>query len=272
MEKLLVTGASGFLGSRVAQYYKERYEVITPSHSDMDITDEQSVKNYFNLTRPDVVIHCAAMSDVGACESDPEKSWKVNVIGTENIVKCAKEIYAKCICCSSDQVYCTVKTIDPNREEIPVQPTNVYGKEKAYAEKSCLDIYAESIHLRLSWMYDVDDEKRMDFIKQLNACHTKMREVRFSGMDHRGITDVWEVVRNMELLFKVPGGIYNFGSPNDKSTYETVKEIFKGKAYDVNLVQEIENANFRNLSMSQEKVNRYGICFSGTVEAVVKKW
>ncbi len=272
MKKILVTGTSGFLGSRIAQYYKEKYEVISPSHSDMDITDEQSVKNYFNLSRPDIVVHCAAMSNVAECEKNPEKSWNVNVIGTENIVKCAKEIHAKCICCSSDQVYCAVKTSEANLEDTTVQPTNVYGKEKAYTEKSCLAIYEDSIHLRLSWMYDANDEKRMDFIKQLKACHTKTNDIQFSMMDYRGITDVWEVVRNIELLFQVPGGVYNFGSPNDKSMFETVTKIFEAKAYDSNLVHKLEHASFRNLTMSQEKINQYGIHFSDTVEAVLREW
>ena len=119
---------------------------------------------------------------------------------------------------------------------------------------------------RLSGLHDANDEKRMDFIKQLKVCHS------FSQMDQRGITDVWEVVQNMELLFDVPGGVYNFGSPNNKSMYDTVVEIFEGKGYDTSQVRKLENASFRNLTMSQEKLNRYGIKFTDTVEAVLRVW
>ena len=90
MKRMLITGASGFLGSRIAAYYKERYEIMAPTHSIMDITDEGSVFQYFLAYKPDIVVHCAAMSDVGACQREPERSWKVNVVGTENIVKAAK--------------------------------------------------------------------------------------------------------------------------------------------------------------------------------------
>lgn len=272
MKKMLVTGASGFLGSRVAGYYKNKYEVLTPSHSDMDITDEQSVREYFIAHRPHIVVHCAAMSDVGTCEREPEKSWKVNVIGTENIVKCAKEIQAKCICCSSDQVYCAVESREPNLEDTPVCPSNVYGKEKLYTEQSCLNIYPESIHLRLSWMYDANDKRRMDFIKQMKCCCERTNDICFSAKDKRGITDVWEVVKNIELLSPLPGGVYNFGSPNDKSTFETVRKVFEIKGYDSSLVKELGNANFRNLTMSQKKVNPYGIYFSDTIEGVLREW
>ena len=127
---MLITGASGFLGSRVAQYYKDKYEVLTPSHSEMDIADESSVMQYFKKARPDFIIHCAAISDVGRCEREPELSWNINVVGTENVVKAAKEISAKCVCCSSDQVYIGSMCIEAHQEDEVLAPTNVYGKEK----------------------------------------------------------------------------------------------------------------------------------------------
>ena len=267
MKKMLITGASGFVGSRIATYYKERYEILTPTHSEMDIVDEESVFQYFRTYKPDIVVHCAAMSDVGACEREPERSWKVNVIGTENIVKGAKEVGAICLCSSSDQVYCGMAGTEPHKEESEIRPTNVYGKEKAHAEQTCLALYDKSVHLRLAWMYDAQDTRRMDFIKQLKAC--KSKEMVFSPMDRRGITNVWEVVKNIEPALKLPGGIYNFGSVNDRSTYDTVINIFETKEYDTSFVKKMENVTPRNLTMSQEKLNQYGIQFSTTIQGVL---
>ena len=274
-KKMLITGASGFLGSHVAQYYKDKYEVLTPSHSEIDIADESSVMTYFKDNRPDVVVHCAAISDVGRCEREPEFSWSINVVGTENVVKAAKEVSAKCVCCSSDQVYFGSVKTEAHQEEYKIEPENVYGKEKAYAERSCLAIDESSVHLRLSWMYDAEDKKRMDFIKQIRACLYEKKETFFSAKDKRGITDVWEVVRNIELALGLPGGIYNFGSPNDKSTYEMVLDICKSLGVDSSYVHEMENANFRNLTMAQEKLNRQGIFFQETEKGVLsclKNW
>lgn len=269
-KKMLITGASGFLGSRVAQYYKDKYVVLIPGHSEMDIVDEASVMTYFKANRPDVVIHCAAISDVGRCEREPELSWSINVVGTENVVKAAKEISAKCVCCSSDQVYFGSMETDAHKENEATVPANVYGKEKEYAEKSCLAIDVNSVHLRLSWMYDAEDEKRMDFIKQLKACLYEKRETFFSAKDKRGITDVWEVVRNIELALELPGGIYNFGAPNDKSTYEMVMDICQSLGCESSYVREMENMNFRNLTMNQEKVKLFGIIFSETEDGVIR--
>ena len=274
-KKMLITGATGFLGSRVAQYYKDKYEVLTPSHGEMDITDESSVMTYFEDKRPDVVVHCAAISDVGKCEREPELSWSINVVGTENVVKAAKEVSAKCVCCSSDQVYFGSTETNAHREDEQIEPANVYGKEKADAEESCLKIDADSVHLRLSWMYDAEDKKRMDFIKQLRACLYEGKEIFFSAKDKRGITDVWEVVRNIEIALELPGGIYNFGSPNDKSTYEMVMDICQSLGCESTYIRKMENANFRNLTMAQEKVNQHGIFFKETEECVLsymKNW
>ena len=267
--KMLITGATGFLGSRVAQYYRDKYEVLTPSHSEMDIADEDSVKRYFGENRPELVIHCAAISDVGRCEREPELSWQMNVVGTENVVKAAKEISAKSVCCSSDQVYVGSMEIVAHSEDEMIEPANVYGKEKAYAEKSCLLIDEDSVHLRLSWMYDAKDENRMDFIKQLRACLYETKEMFFSKKDKRGITDVWEVVRNIERALELPGGVYNFGAPNNKSIYELVMDLCQSLGCDSSYVREMENANFRNLTMSQEKINKFGISFSDTKDGIM---
>lgn len=67
-KRMLVTGGSGFLGSRIMSFYRDRYEVYTPTHGEMDITDRESVDRAFQRIHPDYVVHCAAISDVGACE------------------------------------------------------------------------------------------------------------------------------------------------------------------------------------------------------------
>lgn len=269
MKKLLITGASGFLGSRIVQFYKNKYDIYAPTHNEMDITEISSVEQYFLTHKPDVVIHCAAISNVGICEKEPELSWKVNVIGTENIVKTARIFSAKCICCSSDQVYCGNKENFANDEETLLNPHNAYGKEKAYAESSCLSIDNTSVHLRLTWMYDATDNLRNDFIKQLRDCNKGYSGIAFSINDRRGITDIWEVVKNIEATFSLPGGIYNFGSPNDKSTHETVLSIFKKLHYDITCIKKTAYPNPRNITMSQEKINQYGILFSTTEEGIL---
>lgn len=271
MKKMLITGASGFLGSRLVAYYKEKYEILSPSHGDMDITDEESVERYFSVKRPDIVVHCAAISDTGLCEREKELSWKVNVTGSEHIAKCAKKYQVKCVMCSSDQVYCGSEKTGAHSEDEKIAPYNVYGKDKAYTEQSCLQINEESIHLRLAWMFDGREETgRNDFLKQIRDCVSEQREWKLPNNDKRGITDVWEVVKNMEAVFLLSGGIYNFGAPNTHSTYETAAEVFRELNYDTSLLCEFSYERARNLTMAQEKINACGIYFSSTEQALIK--
>ncbi len=276
MKRMLVTGASGFLGSKVVSFYRDKYEILAPSHREMDITQQESVLRYFEENKPDVVIHCAAVSDVGTCEQNQDYSWKVNVVGSENIALASKRFEAKCVLCSSDQVYGASTIREPHKEEENVVPNNTYGKEKLYAEQSCLQINENSVHLRLAWMYAADDMQfihRGDFLRNLKGVTQDSKELTLMVNDFRGITDVWEVVKNMKKATELPGGIYNFGSVNDRSTYDTAVEVFRVLGYEKNKLQPKEG-NFengqRNLTMSQEKLNRKGIYFSSTVEALIR--
>ena len=276
MKRLLVTGASGFVGGRAAEFYQGKYEICAPSHREMDITDEGSVYAVFERFRPDYVIHCAAISDIGSCDREPEQSWRINVDGSRNMAKASKRYGAKCLVCSSDQVYQGSSGKGLHREEERIEPRNLYGKEKMKAEEECLRENPECVMLRLSWMYDVHRENRKghgDFFTGLLSGLKDMGTVRYPVYDVRGITDVNEVVENLEKAFALRGGIYNFGSPNDRNTYETVLAMFEGLGWDTGRIERNEEAfaeQPRDLSMAQEKLNACGIVFTSTVEALIR--
>lgn len=283
MRKMLVTGTSGFLGSRIADFYKDKYEIIAPTHAQMDITDEASVFAYFDEHRPDVVVHCAAVSDVGQCEREPERSWKINVDGCVNMAKASAKVGAKCLVCSSDQVYFGSDVESAHEEDEILEPLTLYGQGKLKAEQECLKVNPDCVLLRLSWMYDgkqnadangVSSIKPSDFLKNLIYKIRNNEEIAYAVYDKRGITDVYEVVENIEKAFEIPGGVYNFGSPNDINTYESVCEMVKAAGFDANIIicnDEAFKGNLRNITMSQSKINSVGIYFLPTIDAVVAK-
>ena len=69
MERWMVTGANGFLGSRITEYYQDKYEITGANHGNLDITDEGAVTSFVKKARPRLVIHCAAISNTGTCQS-----------------------------------------------------------------------------------------------------------------------------------------------------------------------------------------------------------
>ena len=89
-----------------------------------------------------------------------------------------------------------------------------------------------------------------------------------------GITDVDEVIQNIEKAFLLPGGVYNFGAPNNQDTFYTMNTIFQMAGLNESKIQKNEQAFFenpRNISMSQDKVNQNGIYFTSTQEGIRKK-
>lgn len=276
MKKLLVTGASGFLGSRIVEFYKETYEVYAPTHKEMDITKEDSVNHIFHQYKPEIVIHCAAISDVGRCEREPEQSWNINVNGSINIVKASKKVGAKCILCSSDQVYFGSLVKEAHKEEEEIYPFNLYGRQKLKVEQECRKIDSTCVLLRLSWMYDVKTVKEgehSDFFKSLLLQLKGTDKMRFPIYDRRGITDVNEVVQNLEKVFDIAGGVYNFGSPNEKNTFDTVYEVFQKLGLNTDRLEKNEEAfqtNPRNISMCQHKIEECGIVFLSTETGLLK--
>ena len=276
MQKILVTGSTGFLGSRIVDCYSESYDICKPTHKEMDITSEESVFRVFEEYKPDIVIHCAAVSDVGLCDREPEKSYKINVEGSINIAKASERIHAKCILCSSDQVYFGSVLEEPHKEEEMLFPFNVYGREKLKAEQECLAVNSDCVLLRLSWMYDVRtmaEKEHGDFFRNLLSQIEGKGELSYPVYDKRGITDVNEVVTNLKKTFQIEGGIYNFGSPNDKNTFEVVHELFESMQWDTDRLcmnKESFKTKPRNLCMCQEKIENCGISFSTTANGLLR--
>jgi dTDP-4-dehydrorhamnose reductase len=113
--KLLITGASGLYGSKLARLALakgiEVYSSDIQSSSvygnfiKMDISEKQQVKEAFKTIKPDVVVHAATLTDVDKCETHRELAWKVNVEGTKNVVEAAQNVGSFLIYISSDYVF-----------------------------------------------------------------------------------------------------------------------------------------------------------------------
>lgn len=274
MKRLLITGASGFLGRRAAAFYNDTYEICAPSRTELDITDLENVYAVFRRFKPHCVIHCAAVSDLGMCEKDPKGSWRINVGGSRNMA--AAEFSAKCLLCGSDQVYFGNGIKGPHREDEPIAPPTVYGREKKAAEEECLAVNPDCVILRLTWMYDtctLAPQEHGDFFRTLADRLRTWAPLSYPVYDIRGITDVNEVIHNFESALELTGGIYNFGSPNHRNTYETVRAMFTALGWDPRSLTKNEEAfaaDPRDISMDTGKLNDSGITFSSTLDALAR--
>lgn len=276
--KILITGSSGFLGSRLAYYLKDKYDLLLPSHGELNVSREEAVKAYIEEQRPEVVIHCAALSNTGYCEQHAEESHRVNVQGTVRIAKACKITGAKLIFMSSDQVYNGTPMLGPLKEEDVLQPVNIYGQHKLEAEQRTQWNLPESVGLRLTWMYDLPDSRmklNSNILVNLQRAYDEGTSLRTATHEFRGVTYVWEVVKNVEKAIALPGGIYNFGSGNTMNSFELylkaanmmgLKEPSEWILPDVERFSDIE----RNLTMDCSPIEKQGIHFNDSVEGITE--
>lgn len=222
--KLLITGAQGFLGSRVAAHFETRHEVVRLRHADADIADAGQLTALVQSLRPDGVIHCAALSDTGYSQRHPDESAAVNLQGTVNVASACHLAGCKLVYMSSDQVYEGVQQQGALSEASALHPANVYGLHKLQAEQQVADVWPQAVGLRLTWMYDLPSSafspNRGLAVNLVRACADRA-SLRAAVREYRGITCVWDVVERLEACFNLPGGVYNFGCENRLNSYDT---------------------------------------------------
>lgn len=275
-KKILITGSSSFLGSRLAYYYRNKYDLLLPTHNELNVSREDMVKAYLEEQRPEVVIHCAALSHTGYCEQHPEESHRTNVQGTVRMAKACKQTGAKLIFMSSDHVYNGTPLRGALKEEVALQPVNVYGRHKLEAEQRALWNLPEAVGLRLTWMYDLPDSSlklNSNLLVNLLKASREGMPLPAATHEYRGVTYVWEVVRNMEQAMTLPGGIYNFGSSNSLNSYEifwrTAQLMGLNDAAEWLLLDEERFSNQeRNLTMDCSGIAAHGIRFNNSVEGI----
>lgn len=276
MKKILITGGSGFLGSRLAYYYRDKYDLLLPSHSELNISREEAVKAYLEEHRPDAVIHCAALSNTWYCEQHPEESHRVNVQGTVRIAKACKLIGAKLVFMSSDQVYNGTPMLGPLKEGDVLQPVNFYGRHKLEAEQRALWNLSDSVGLRLTWMYDLPNSSmklNTNILVNLQKAYDEGSQIKAATHEYRGVTYVWEVIKNIEKAMSLPVGIYNFGSGNTLNSYSLFTEAanlmgLKGPSNFIMPDMERFNDQERNLTMDCSLIEKHGINFNNSIEGI----
>lgn len=279
MQKILITGASGFVGSRFVERWRNEFEILAPSHAELDITDAQAVERYVILNSPQVILHLAALSNTWYCEQHPDESYHVNVEGVCNLAVAAARNGAKFVFFSSDQVYNGNCESGPLSEEVPVAPETVYGRHKLEAEQRALHLCPTAVALRVTWMYDVERTGmpvHANFVLNIAKAIKERTPLVLPVREYRGITWVRDIVEYLPATFNLAGGVYNYGAGCTMDTYETACcycEMLVGLQSGPLLHPDYERYpnHERNLSMSTDKIFRASggaICFGSTMDGL----
>ena len=209
MKKILITGAGGFVGSRILQQWQGKYELCALPKGFFCTADEALTRAQVEALHPDVILHTAALSDTSYCAQHPAEAYRANVELPVWLARAAQQTKAKLVAFSSDQVYAGVQQQGPLPETLALHPANIYGQYKLKAEQRVLELCPDSVHLRASWMYDLPGYGlpiRGNLPLNLLRAALKGEALRFSRNDHRGVTYVRQVIENLEPAMALAAG------------------------------------------------------------------
>jgi dTDP-4-dehydrorhamnose reductase len=272
--RVLVTGGSGLLGSKITELLLEKgLKVFSGEYENstlfgnpvkLDVTKRSEVENAFLESQPEVVIHAAALTNVDKCEREKELANKINVEGTLNIVKCAEDYGSELVFVSTDYVFSGEK--GNYRETDETNPVNHYGVTKLEAEKIVQDSELDYSIVRPSVIFGAREASVkknfilwvLDFLKkgnQLKIVNDQIVSPTYNANLSLMIID---------LIEKKLGGVYHLAGATQINRYDLALMAGKIFGFETNLIQPVSSSQMNwlakrpmNSSLSIEKANKY---------------
>jgi dTDP-4-dehydrorhamnose reductase len=222
--KVLVTGAGGMLGRDVVLAAGNAgHDVVGFGHTELDITDADALAAKFGLERPDVVINCAAWTDVDGAEEAEEEATAVNGSAAGNVAAAAAEVGASIVYVSSDYVFDGSKGA-PYVETDQPAPLSAYGRSKLAGEEATAAANKRHFVVRSSWLFGIGGSNFVETMLRLASTQNEVLVVR----DQIGSpTYTWHLAYGIVRLIEgIEFGIHHMAAGGSCSWYDFAREIF----------------------------------------------
>jgi dTDP-4-dehydrorhamnose reductase len=223
--KLLVTGAAGMLGRDVMLAAGNAgHDIVGFGRAELDITNPDGLARKFELERPDVVINCAAWTDVDGAEESEQAAFAVNGTGAGNVAAAAAAVGASVVYVSSDYVFDGAKTA-PYVETDQVAPLSAYGRTKLAGEEATIAANKRHFVVRSAWLFGIGGPNFVATMLRLAASGNEVLVVR----DQVGSpTYTWHLAYGIVRLIEgIEFGIHHMAAAGQCSWYEFAREIFE---------------------------------------------
>ena len=251
MNNILVIGGSGLVGGRLielltadvnnisATYFSNKIVHKKCKTFQLDIMDSHKVDKVIKMIQPDIVINAAAKRNTRYCEQNPDEAYKVNVVGTKNIVNACKTINAKLVFFSSDQVFDGTK--GKYSEEDELNPLNTYGKQKVMAEKIIKDNLDNWLIIRASHIYawSPGSDNFISWVLEELQKGQKIQIVYDQYITPLHVEHFVDIL--IKLLENDKRGIYHVGEGECLSKYEFVKRVKETFRFDESIIKPISS-------------------------------
>ena len=214
------------MGSEVFKELNQAgHKVFAPSHSELDITDENKMLDYVQQISPEAVINCAGFTRVDDCERHQKLAFEVNARGAENLAKASNKVGALMVQISTDYVFSGKKLGEYLEEDEPA-PLNIYGRSKLEGERAVMKFSGKWLIIRTSWLFGRGGE---NFIQKiLKRWQEGAVELKIVSDERGRPTYAPDLARAIRLLVERGlKGIYHFANKGIVSWFELAGEVFE---------------------------------------------
>lgn len=220
--KIAITGSDGQLG-RAVQHALAAHELVPLAHREFDIADPTAIHTLAEL-QPDIVIHCAAMTNVDACAREPAEAFRINAFGTQNIALACRRTNAALVYISTNEVFDGTKQM-PYLEFDPTHPINAYGKSKLAGEWYAQHLLEKFYIVRTAWLYGRGGGKYPDKILAAAQKQLALSVVRDEIGNPTYVPDLATALA--QLIQTERYGVYHLVNTGFCSRYEWAVEILR---------------------------------------------
>lgn len=161
--RVVIVGAGGRLGAALMRQYRDKFPILGFDHEDLDLAKVAEIGDWISPLDFEVLINCAAFTNVDLCESEPEKAFQINAEAPKRLAEICVEKKAKLIHFSTDYVFDGEKR-QPYLEEDEAKPISVYGESKRAGEFSVLEVNERNLVIRVSWVFGPERPSFIDAI------------------------------------------------------------------------------------------------------------
>lgn len=236
MEKILVTGASGQLGSELSVLAKNysKYEWFFADRTQITLDNLEVLKEQLYAMQPDIIFNCGAYTAVDKAESEKEIAFTINYSAVELIAKYASENNIKLIHVSTDYVFDGSSPV-ALAEDSETNPINIYGASKRAGEVACIKENPNSIIIRTSWVYSKFGN---NFVKTMQRLMQEKESINVVNDQIGSPTYAADLAQAMLSILEssnwIPG-IYNYSNEGEISWYEFALSIKELGGYNCNV-------------------------------------
>lgn len=221
--RILITGAGGFVGGTIAQYFSTKHATLSLSHRALDVTDSAAVRQIIRKQRPNLIINCAVLG-VDDCELNPALAHAVNVEGPRALAAAAVEVGAEFLHFSTNYVFDgECQDGSPyTYQDIP-EPINEYGRTKLAGERMAQAIAERSYIIRTSWVFGPGGK---NFLGTAPRQLMERKPLRAVTDISASATYIGDLLRRIEeILARQRYGIYHVVNEEVCSHYEFALEV-----------------------------------------------